>query len=247
MKLNHFITVVDATFGHGAKPIGLRPLSFSLPTNKVVALIGPNGSGKSTFLKALVGEKTLLSGSLFLGSERVRTNRLHSAPWARLVAFIPQELVYPPHLTVWETMKTAFLAEVGWFRALPADDDPRLRDSLRIFALENLKDKALTHLSSGERQRVFLARAFLQSAEILLLDEPTSHLDPGSTRSFSQALRTGHSVGKQSILLATHDLQLVESVADWVVALSAKGLHYCGPLKANDASQLFQQIFHCDE
>lgn len=248
LKGNHFLAAQELTLGYRrGSPLHPRPLSFALPAQHLVALIGPNGSGKSTLLRALIGEPTRLAGSLQLGIDGKAIEQISLLDLSQRVAFIPQEPRFPPHLTVVENLRLAFLPRAGWFGALPGRRDPALQETIEVFSLERIAERRLGELSAGERQRAFLARAFLQRTEILVLDEPTNHLDPKAAALFARALKTAQARDRRSLLLATHDLGLVRQVADWALALTPQGLHCCGALNAANAAPLFQELFEWNE
>jgi iron complex transport system ATP-binding protein len=205
------------------------PISFEFPSGAITALIGPNGAGKSTLIKSFVGEPVLHSGELFLSSISKPIHRLSPRELSLAVAIVPQEAPFPGDLTVVNFLRLAFLARAGAFGPLPGRDHPTILQSLRTFSLEAFKQRPLRTLSSGERQKVFLARALLQDPKVLILDEPTNHLDPGSLYAFWSAVLEERQRRPVDILLSTHDLTFVRRYCDWVCALKEGHLIYNGP------------------
>jgi len=176
---------------------------LEFPRGKLIALIGRNGAGKTTLLRALLGEPVLSTGKLSLPG----------------VAFVPQEHLYPPDLVVRGLLGLAFLPKLGWFRHLQPQDCAAIEEALVGFGLVPLADRSLKALSSGERQRVFLARAVLQQPKVLLLDEPTNHLDPAAVRGFWELLLEKRRGASFDVVASTHDLAFVQGHADWVCGL----------------------------
>lgn len=227
--------------GYDRLPLFSGPLTLAIPSGRSVALIGPNGSGKSTLLAALVGENRPLAGEVRIDESPVA--KLSPSELARLVAYVPQEPVFPPHLSVVETLKTAFLSEMGFFSPISAASLARVEQALEIFSLGRLRNKPMGAVSAGERQRTFLARAFLQPARLIALDEPTNHLDPQATHVFAEGLKRARAVENKSIIFATHDLDLVEKTAEWAIALRNGGVFFQGPIEPAGVRKLFSEVF----
>lgn len=198
-----------------------QPWDFAFPMGKATAIIGPNGAGKTTLIRAILGEHTLISGEIFLPNFPKQVRLLSPRELSEVVAFVPQEHVYPFDLTVFDLMKLAYLKRAGIFGRLPRDDDTEIGAVIGALSLGHLKERPLKRLSSGERQRAFLARALLQKPRLLLLDEPTNHLDPGGKEKFFEALVKEKERSGFDIILITHDLEVVRKYCDWVCALRA--------------------------
>ena len=156
-----------------------RQILFGIDLNvglgEVVALIGPNGAGKSTLIRAVSGVIPIRSGQVHTNGDNF--NSLNPIQRARYIATVPQAVMLPPAYTVWETVlfgRTPYLNFLGQFSK---KDEESARSALeRVHALD-LLERRVGELSGGEQQRVLLARALCQSTPILLLDEPTAHLD----------------------------------------------------------------------
>ena len=195
----------------------LHEVSLTVENGEVLALIGPNGSGKSTLVRAVSGVIPAQSGSA-----RKNGMNLLTAPAsdrARIVSVVPQVASLPPAFTVWETVllgRTPYLNFLG--QVSPADEDIARQALQRVDALD-LIDRRVGELSGGEQQRVLLARALAQSTPILLLDEPTSHLDLHHQVGLLELVRTlAHDDGL-AVLVALHDLNLAARYADRIALL----------------------------
>ncbi len=234
----------NVVLSHGNRVVTPEPLNFELPEGKAVGLIGPNGSGKTTFLRALIGDAAFQSGDIFFNDGDQSLRNIGFASLSTMVAIVPQEHQFPKHLLLKEALRMAYLPSAGLFGKLPKVDDPRILAAIRRFRLEPLSDRPLDELSTGERQRAFLARAFLQQTRVLLLDEPTNHLDPGGRAQFWRALTESRKERIFDVIISTHDLDFVKSHCDWICALKEGKLIYCGDSegfwKENLASQLFE-------
>lgn len=216
-------------------------LDFEVPESKFIAVLGPNGSGKTTLLRTLIGEQKPIAGRLdLLGQNSIE---LRPADLSTLVSYVPQEHEYPLNLHVVDLLRYAFLPQKGWFDRLPDADDPRIAHVVTQFRLEGLSDRPLFRLSTGERQRAFLARACLQEPRVLILDEPTNHLDPGGVSAFWNVLKTIQVAQRLSVLMSTHELQMVQTHCDWVLAIKPDGVLFNGPSETFFEKNLPQTLY----
>lgn len=194
----------------------LHGVSFDVQSGEVLALIGPNGAGKSTIIRAASG--------VIPSTGSVRTNgddfhALDPMQRARYMAVVPQAISLPPAFTVWETVlmgRTPYLGFLGHASAL--DEELARRSLSHVHAL-SFADRRVGELSGGESQRVLLARALCQSTPILLLDEPTAHLDLQYQVSLLELIRKLAREENLAVLVALHDLNLAARYADRVALL----------------------------
>ncbi len=215
--MSHFSEAKSLRLGAGDWRLTPEPLSFQLPTGKITALVGRNGAGKTTLLKALLGEPVIQSGYLSLAGLDAKTASY--ADRARTIAFVPQEHEFPGQATVYTILKIAFLPRMGLWGKLPEGAGSEIERALDAFGLSSLKERRLSSLSTGERQRAFLARALLQKPKVLILDEPTNHLDPAAVRAFWKTLLSEARDRRLELLVSTHDLDFLRRQCDFVLAL----------------------------
>jgi iron complex transport system ATP-binding protein len=194
----------------------LENINLEVGAGKVVALLGPNGSGKSTLLKSITGEIPLLSGTLSI-NERV-SSELSARDRAKQVAFVPSEERTDFPFLVREIVALGRIPHSeGLFDS--AEDKRITEEAMAQAECQHVADRAIMNVSAGERQRALIARALAQKAPILLLDEPTSHLDPGHQVSVVRLIRSLAENGL-AVLVALHDLNLAVHLADEGVLLS---------------------------
>jgi len=173
------LTIQDLRCGYAAHAV-LRGISLDIPRGEFLGILGPNGSGKTTLLRALAGLLRPTSGRILLNG--IDLAALRPREIARQVACVLQDnpvaygagdLAFAVHDLV--TMgRTPYLARTGW--ETPADREA-VDNAMHLAEVSHLADRPVTELSGGDRQRVFIAMALAQRCSILLLDEPTSHLD----------------------------------------------------------------------
>jgi ABC-type cobalamin/Fe3+-siderophores transport system ATPase subunit len=194
----------------------LHDVSFEVHHGEVLALIGPNGAGKSTIIRAVSG---VIPST---GSVHTNGNDFHALDpmqRARYVAVVPQAISLPPAFSVWETVLMGRTPYLGFLGNASAHDEELTRQALsRVNAL-SFTDRRVSELSGGEAQRILLARALCQSTPILLLDEPTSHLDLQYQVSLLELIRDLARKEKLAVLIALHDLNLAARYADRVALL----------------------------
>lgn len=208
----------------GDTPI-LSDVTFAVEEGTFVGLLGPNGSGKTTLLRAL-SALIPFDGTLRLDGRPVEA--WTAAERARRLAFVRQVRSLTFDFTVDELVRLGRAPHKRWMEGYDAGDRDRVRDALTTVDLEECADRSVLSLSGGERQRVFLAQALVQDADLLLLDEPTSHLDVHYQFSFMDRIQAQVERGR-TVLAVFHDLDLAARYADRLLVLSDGRLVADGP------------------
>jgi iron complex transport system ATP-binding protein len=209
------LAATDVRLAYGAREV-LRGVTFATSPGRVVALIGPNGAGKTSLLKVLAGVVHPTTG-------RVEV----AAPRARHVAYLAQAEELPAHWTVREIVELGRLPYVGAWRDLAPDDERAVARAMDRTATRDLAERRVDALSGGERQRVALARALAQEPRVLLLDEPTTHLDLRHQADLFATLREEAARG-MAIVAVMHDLAFAAQ-ADRCVLLAEGTVRADGP------------------
>lgn len=191
--MTSWLVAEDLRVDYGARRV-LSGVSLSVAPGELVALIGPNGAGKTTLLKTLAGLLVPRSGM-------VRRRPSLS------IGYLAQSEELPLHWSVREVVELGRLPYVGFWRAPSAVDVEAVRNAMLRTATLQLAGRRLSQLSGGERQRVTLARALAQEPALLLLDEPTTHLDLRHQAELLRALRAEAARGVGSVVVV-HDLTL---------------------------------------
>src|SRR5512142_2585456 len=210
------LKIQNLSVDYGPRRI-LHEISLDVQSGEVLALIGPNGAGKSTLIRAV-------SGVIPVAGGQVRTNgddfaSLSTLQRARYVATVPQAVSMPPAYTVWETVLFGRTPYLGFLGQPSRHDEEIAHQSLERVSALTLADRRVGELSGGEQQRVLLARALCQSTPILLLDEPTAHLDLQYQVSLLELVRDLAHKENLAVLIALHDLNLASHYADRVALL----------------------------
>jgi iron complex transport system ATP-binding protein len=212
------LKIQNLSVDYGSRRI-LHSVSLEVQSGEVLALIGPNGAGKSTLIRAVSGVIPIVAG-------HVRTNgddfaSLSALQRARYVATVPQAVSLPPAYTVWETVLLGRTPYLGFLGQPSKKDEEIARQSLARVSALPFVDRRVGELSGGEQQRVLLARALCQSTPILLLDEPTAHLDLQYQVSLLELVHELAHKDQLAVLIALHDLNLAAHYADRVALMVA--------------------------
>lgn len=196
--------------------------SFEIARGEFVAVLGPNGVGKTTLLRALAGVRPPDEGCVTLGDADV--SALPAALRARSIAHIAGDDLFLDRLTVRDVVAMGRYAHHRWWEwREDAGDELAILGALSHVGMEAFAQRRFDTLSSGERQRIWIALALAQEAPLLLLDEPTSHLDVRVSREILQLLRAQVRSGK-TVICALHDLNEAAEYADRILLLGCAEL-----------------------
>lgn len=177
MVVNNLFDVRNISFSYDDETI-FSDISFSINKGDVLCILGPNGTGKTTLIKCLNGLHDIDSGEILINGENMKG--LSFKQISKHIGYIPQSHVPSFPFKVFDVVLMGRAPYLNLTDS-PKDEDKRIvLDALKTLGIEDLKDKEYTNLSGGERQLVFLARVLCQKPDILILDEPTSHLDFGN-------------------------------------------------------------------
>ncbi|MBM4433934.1 MAG: ABC transporter ATP-binding protein [Chloroflexi bacterium] len=228
------------TAGYGARDV-LHDVGLSVAGGERVALVGPNGSGKTTLLRVLAGILRPSSGRVAL--DDVSIGDLPSRARARRIALVPQTFTTPFAFTVREVVTLGRTPYVGTFgRPAPADRDTVER-AMDLVGCRALAERPISRLSGGERQRALIGMALAQEADVLLLDEPTVHLDPHQQREALEVLARPVRDRGACVVAVLHDLNLAAATADRIVVLAAGRIVADGPPAAVITPERMSSVF----
>ena len=187
--------------GYGGTPV-LREVSFTVPKGSLTALIGPNGCGKTTLLRAAARQLPLLAGEILLDGRPVSS--YGRTEFARKAAFMPQVRSVPA-ITAGALVAHGRFPHLGFSRRLRPEDRAAVQAAMEATGVADWANRDLRALSGGERQRVYLAMALAQDTDLILLDEPTTYLDPGRQFELLDLIASLPGRGK-TVVMVLHDL-----------------------------------------
>jgi iron complex transport system ATP-binding protein len=240
------LSVEQVSYAYSANPsqaplFTLEASSFQARPGEIVAILGPNASGKSTLLKLIAGVQQPLSGRVLLNG--FVTHSLTPRIRAQRIAMVQQEspLLFPSR--AWEFVLQGRHPYSRYLRFESREDVAIARNALAQVGAEHLSDRWMDQISGGEKQRVILARALSQQPLLLLLDEPTLHLDIGSQVGLLDTLRRLAAENRYTVVVVTHELNLAAQYADQIVLLHRGKSLRVGPPAAVYQRELLEQVF----
>ncbi|QWT18167.1 ABC transporter ATP-binding protein [Collinsella sp. zg1085] len=205
------VSCQNLVLGYGHHRI-VGPINFELERGSYLSIVGPNGSGKSSFLKVLVGLAKPLEGSLKIHSDSAQTSCAYLPQRARIQDDFP--------VTVQEVVAMGFAAHHRFWLRLGTEQRHRLHHALTQVGLEDAAKTSFKTLSGGQQQRVLLARALCMNSDMLVLDEPTTGLDPEAAASLYALLHSLHEQ-KTTIVMVSHDVAPAVEHATHVLVMGA--------------------------
>jgi len=233
------LKIQSLSVSYGSRRI-LHDVSLDVQNGEVLALIGPNGAGKSTLIRAVSG--------VIPYTGHVRTNgddfiSLSPIQRAKYIATVPQAVSMPPAYTVWETVLLGRTPYLGFLGQPSQKDEEIARQSLQRVSALPFADRRVGELSGGEQQRVLLARALCQSTPILLLDEPTAHLDLQYQVGLLELVTELAHKDNLAVLVALHDLNLAAHYADRIALMVAGNIKAMGTPKEVLLPELIEEAY----
>ncbi len=225
---------------NGSGREALRGLSLHVPGGAITAILGPNGSGKTTLLRLLLGVLRPQQGTIRVaGRPQEEYSRRELS---QLVGLVPQDEHIPFDFSILEYV---LLGRAPYLHPLatPGESDTILAlEAVRAAGLDGMQERLLPNLSGGERQLAVLARALAQQPRILLMDEPTSHLDLGNQGRLLDLVRD-LATGGTTVVLTTHDANLASALADYVVLMLRGRVLEAGPVEVTISAERLSATF----
>src|SRR5512138_2445383 len=237
------LDVTDLSAGYGSGFV-IHGVSLSVEPGEFVAVLGRNGAGKSTLVKAAQGLLGQVQGEVRCGGEDIF--RMGPRRIASKIAYVPQMAEPVFEYTVEEIVLMGRFARQGRFERASAEDGAAVEEAVRLTRLGDLRRKTLSQLSGGERQRVFIARALAQDTPLLLLDEPSSHLDISYQAEVYALLKALQKDRKKTIVVAEHNINLAAAHAERLVFLKNGTVAAEGPPAGTVTVENIQAIFGAD-
>ncbi len=222
---SNLLSADQLSIGYRTKPqpvVIADGLTLHLPPGQLICLLGANGSGKSTLLRTLAGMQPPLAGGVNLGDQPLED--LTAAHRAQQLAVVLTETV-EPRLTVYELVGMGRYPHTSWWGQLTGADRQAIDHALRLTGTQPFAHRTVGSLSDGERQKVMIARAVAQETPLLVLDEPTAHLDVANRTAVLQLLRQLAHEHQRTVLLSTHALELALLMADQLWLMHEGKIH----------------------
>lgn len=214
-------------YRHNGKPVSIcEGLNLTLNAGQFVCLLGANGAGKSTLLRTLSGVQQALAGSVYI--DGLDLSALSKSALARKLSLVLTDPVQAGSLSVYTVLTLGRYPYAGWFGMLSAGDLEIIAKAAEATGIVPYLEKRMDALSDGERQKVMIARALVQDTPVIILDEPTAHLDLPNRVAIVRLLRDLVRRTGKSVLLSTHELDLALQAADNVWLMMPNQSLLCG-------------------
>ena len=211
------IELQDLTIGYRKGNFQLRileKLNARLHKGEMVCLVGENGVGKSTLLRTISGVQQPLSGKVLIKQKPIK--EISSLELAKTISLVLTDRIYAGNLSVKELVALGRYPYTNWLGKLMKEDHQKIDWALEITGTRYLEDQLISELSDGQFQKTLIARALAQDSDMIILDEPTAHLDIVNKIIILKLLKDLASNTGKSILMATHELELSLQVADFI-------------------------------
>ncbi|MCX6346065.1 MAG: heme ABC transporter ATP-binding protein [Armatimonadetes bacterium] len=238
--MNYKIKADNITAGYDGERI-LNGVSLELAASDFVGIIGPNGSGKTTLLRAMSRSLAPECGEVRLDGKNIYS--IPAREFARQVAVVPQDTIVTFDFTVLEIALMGRSPRLGRFAVEGAKDTQIAMDALARTGTLHLKDRPIMTLSGGERQRVMMARALAQEPDVLLLDEPTSHLDISFQYEIMDLVKSLNRERGLTVLAVLHDLNLASQYCDRLILIGGGEVQASGSPEDVITSENIRRVY----
>nr|WP_072301770.1 ABC transporter ATP-binding protein [Cellulophaga fucicola] len=240
------LQVTNLSVGYSSKKKQIvisKDINFALQKGELTAIVGVNGIGKSTLLRTLGNVQPKLSGTIYIDNlllESYKTELLASK-----ISVVLTEKIASKNLTALEVIALGRQPYTNWIGTLTTTDKQKITEAISLVQIEELQHKKCYELSDGQLQKVMIARALAQDTSIILLDEPTSHLDLYHKATILKLLKNIAHKTKKTILFTTHEIEVALQLCDKILILDKNTSHFNTPA-ALIAAKKFDALFPKD-
>lgn len=222
---NNILSTSNLSIGYATnkeKNYIAQNVNLHLQSGKLIALIGANGIGKSTLLRTLTGIQKPLSGAVFLNEKNIQSYK--PLELAQQLSLVLTEKLPPSNLTVFELIALGRQPYTNWVGKLSEEDCTKIHEAMELTQINHLATKRHFEISDGQLQKVLIARALAQDTPLIILDEPTTHLDLlHKVAVFKLLKKMAHKTGK-CILFSTHDIDMAIQLSDEMIIMTEENV-----------------------
>ncbi len=218
---DNILTTSNLSIGYKSKNKTItiaENLNLNLQNGKLIALIGANGIGKSTLLRTLTGIQKSISGTVFLNEKDI--HKMPNLVLAQNLSVVLTEKLPPSNLTVWELIALGRQPYTNWIGKLTPNDSAKINEAIELTQIAHLATKKHFEISDGQLQIALIARALAQDTALIILDEPTTHLDLLHKVSVFKLLQKLTQETNKCILFSTHDIDLAIQLSDEIILMT---------------------------
>jgi iron complex transport system ATP-binding protein len=221
----NILTTSNLSIGYKTKSsvnIIAKNLNLNLEEGKLIALIGANGIGKSTLLRTITGIQKPLEGAVYLNDKKITD--YEPLALAQNLSIVLTEKLPPSNLTVFELVALGRQPYTNWIGTLSNDDLIKINQALELTQISHLASKKHYEISDGQLQKVLIARALAQDTPLIILDEPTTHLDLLHKVALFKLLKRLTKETNKCILFSTHDIDMAIQLSDDMILMTAENV-----------------------
>jgi iron complex transport system ATP-binding protein len=222
----------------------MEGLELKIPRGKFIALLGANGVGKSTLIRTLANLQPALKGKVFLKRKDIK--EYTAKEFAQQLSLVLTDPVQSGNLTVHELVEMGRFPFTNWTGRLMSKDLEKVENAIQLCAINYLKEERITEISDGQLQKAMIARALAQDGDLMLLDEPTVHLDANNRYTVLELLRKLVDQTQKSILISTHQVEIALKMADEIWLANCGENIICGSpnelIKNGDIERAFPYL-----
>lgn len=222
---NHILTTSNLGIGYSSKKeikTIASNINLTLKRGELIALIGANGIGKSTLLRTLIGIQPHLSGNVILNGKNILD--FDSVSFAQNLSIVLTEKLPPSNLTVFEIIALGRQPYTNWLGNLSENDILKINEAMKLTQITSLAEKKHFEISDGQLQNVLVARALAQDTPLIILDEPTTHLDLLHKVSLFKLLKKLAKETNKCILFSTHDIDMAIQISDEMIIMTSENV-----------------------
>ncbi len=219
-------------------------INLTLNSGQLISMVGANGAGKSTLIRTLGGLQKPLSGHIFL--ENKNLTEFSATQIAQKLSLVLTEKLPPSQLTVYELIALGRQPYTNWLGDLSQDDHQKIELAIECTQIDHLRHKKYHEISDGQLQTVMIARALAQDTDLIILDEPSTHLDWLHKISLLRLLKKLSQETQKCILFSTHDLDMALEYSDQMIVLTQQKSHQNTPDQLI-AQGIFSELFPKDQ
>lgn len=228
---------VESLFWFAGYQCILKDISFAIEPGSFTGLIGANGAGKSSLLRCLYRYNEPSDGAIYYKNENIW--QIPAVEYAQRIAVVLQETPAHFNLSVYDVVSIGLVPHQSLFSRTNDIDKAKIRNAIRKVGLEDKSNQAFESLSGGEKQRALIAKAIVQSPELLIMDEPTSHLD---VKYQIQVMELARNLGV-TVVASFHDLNLASALCDNILVLNQGQLVKQGPPEEVITEKMLSDVF----
>ncbi|PWG04846.1 ABC transporter ATP-binding protein [Polaribacter aquimarinus] len=220
--------------------IVVSDINLEIKKGKFLTILGKNGIGKSTLLRTISKVQKPIDGKVFINQKDI--SQISEKELSKQLSLVLTERLPESQLTVYELVALGRQPYTNWIDKLSKTDVEHINSAIHLTKIEHLKNKPFYQLSDGQLQRVLIARALAQNTEIIILDEPTAHLDMHHTLKILSLLKKLVTETQKTIIISSHEVNLSIQLADEIVLITDDKLHFGTPktlIEMNAFDKLF--------